>query len=188
MTELGPLAIEPENRPGGLTVLETECIAEIVDHATGEPVAAGEEGELVVTNLGRLGSPLIRYRTGDRVRAQAAGQLPLLSLAGGILGRTDEMITIRGNNLYPSALEDAIRAFFEIAEFRIEVRTEKAMQHVRVEIEPVAGMEVAQADQLAVRVAEEIKNRWHFHADVAAVAPGSLPRFEMKARRFTRVD
>src|SRR5262249_53616559 len=104
MTELGPLAIEPEDRPGGLTVLESDCIVEIIDPATAATVAPGEEGELVVTTLVRTASPLIRYRTGDRVRAalpDSALRTPhsaFLHLAGGILGRTDEMVTIRGNN------------------------------------------------------------------------------------------
>ena len=192
MTELGPLAIEPEDRPGGLTVLETDCIAEIIDPATGSAVAPGEEGELVITNLGRLGSPLIRYRTGDRVRAAAEGPRGLLSspflyLDGGILGRTDEMITIRGNNLYPAALEDAIREFPNVAEFRIELRTVKAMQELRIELEPLAELSETEVAHLMQDVSATIKQRWHFHAEVRPVPSGSLPRFEMKARRFVRV-
>ncbi|HTI51314.1 MAG TPA: AMP-binding protein, partial [Planctomycetaceae bacterium] len=155
MTELGPLAIEPEGRPGGLAVLETECIAEIIDPASGQAVAAGEEGELVITNLGRAGSPLIRYRTGDRVRAESRPAAPgtpyseFLYLPGGILGRTDDMLTIRGNNLYPSALEDAIRGFSDVAEFRIELRTVKAMQHIRIELEPAVNLNADAVSELA---------------------------------------
>ncbi|MSR59753.1 MAG: phenylacetate--CoA ligase family protein [Planctomycetaceae bacterium] len=188
MTELGPLAIATESQPGGLTMLETECIVEIIDPATGRPVPAGEEGELVVTNLGRWGSPLIRYRTGDRVRGQSSPQAPLLFLPGGILGRTDEMLTIRGNNLYPSALEDVIRGSPNVAEFRIELRTVKAMQHVKIEIEPVPGTSRADALQVASGIAESIKSRWHFSAEVVPVESGALPRFETKAKRFHRVD
>jgi phenylacetate-CoA ligase len=187
MTELGPLAIESLDEPGGLYVLETECIAEIIDPATGQAVPAGEEGELVITNLGRVGSPLIRYRTGDRVRAGTpARRSQLFYLAGGILGRTDEMITIRGNNLYPSALEDVIRDFDGVAEFRIELQTIKAMQHVRIEIEPAPALSGSEVVELVDRVGETIKSRWHFQAEVIAVATGTLPRFEMKGRRFVR--
>jgi len=189
MTELGPLAIEPEERPGGLIVLETDCIAEIIDPATGNAVPPGTEGELVITNLGRLGSPLIRYRTGDRVRAaapKAGPDDPFLYLDGGILGRTDDMLTIRGNNLYPSALEDAIREFPHVAEFRIELRTIKAMQELRIELEPVADLSKQSIAHLTQEVSATIKQRWHFHAEITAVPPGSLPRFEMKARRFIR--
>lgn len=111
---------------------------------------------------------------------------PLLFLEGGILGRTDEMITIRGNNLYPAALEDVIRQFDGIAEFRIELRTVKAMQHVKIEIEPGAALGASDIDALVAQIADTIKSRWHFQAEVVAVASGSLPRFEMKGRRFVR--
>lgn len=191
MTELGPLAIESPEEPGGLYVLETECLAEIIDSETGNPVPAGTDGELVITNLGRSGSPLIRYRTGDRVRARGAtaqAGSPFLFLEGGILGRTDDMLTIRGNNLYPSALEGVIRQFDGVAEYRIELRTIKAMQHIRVEVEPVPGLGQESIAQLVSRIAETIKGRWHFQAEVAAVAVGSLPRFEMKGRRFVRSE
>ena len=210
MTELGPLAMESLAEPGGLSVLETECIAEIIDPQSGQPVPAGTEGELVITNLGRVGSPLIRYRTGDRVRAGKeifpplgrGGQggapgdvLPasmfkrshLLFLEGGILGRTDEMLTIRGNNLYPSALEDVIRSFDGIAEFRIELRVVKAMQHVKIEIEPLGALGASDIATLVAQIAETVKNRWHFQAEVIPVSSGSLPRFEMKGRRFVRL-
>ncbi len=194
MTELGPLAIDSLEGPGGLYLLETECIAEVIDAQTGQPIAHGEEGELVITNLGRIGSPLIRYRTGDRVRAGTASHPPssqlrqhLLFLEGGILGRTDEMITIRGNNLYPSALEDVIRQFDGVAEFRIELRDVKAMQHIKIEVEPIPLLEAAAASMLVLQIAETIKGRWHFQAEVVAVEPGSMPRFEMKARRFFRL-
>lgn len=200
MTELGPLAIEVADSPGGLSVLETECIAEIIDPATGRPVTPGEEGELVITNLGRWGSPLIRYRTGDRVRADvrrdaapdqpgnANGELSLLRLEGGILGRLDDMLTIRGNNFYPSALEDIIRQFAAVAEYRIEVRSVKSMQHLKIEIEPLAATEPGDAGGLASQIAALIKDRWNFQAQVVEVPPGSLPRFELKGRRFFRVE
>jgi phenylacetate-CoA ligase len=96
------------------------------------------------------------------------------------------MITIRGNNLYPSALEDVIRDFDGVAEFRIELQTIKSMQHVRIEIEPAPILSGREVTDLVDRVGESIKTRWHFQAEVVAVATGSLPRFEMKGRRFVR--
>ncbi|MGQ0634585.1 MAG: phenylacetate--CoA ligase family protein [Planctomycetaceae bacterium] len=193
MTELGPLAVEPADRPGGLTVLETECIAQIVDPETGDSVADGAEGELVITNLGRTDSPLLRYRTGDRVRAAPRDQSHarfgsnFLHLDGGILGRTDEMLTIRGNNFYPAALEDMLRGFGKVVEFRIELRTIRAMPHLKIAIEPAPDVPALEVQALAERIAGAIKDRWNFHVEVAPAAPGALPRFEMKARRFVRV-
>jgi phenylacetate-CoA ligase len=97
------------------------------------------------------------------------------------------MITIRGNNLYPAALEDVIRQFDGVAEFRVELRTARAMQHVRIEIEPVPSLDVGAVSQLVGRIGEIIKARWHFQAEVVVVPTGSLPRFEMKGRRFVRL-
>jgi phenylacetate-CoA ligase len=191
MTEIGSLAAECVENPAGLHVLETECIAEIVDPETGEPVRPGREGELVITNLGRAGSPLLRYRTGDLVRADAApcpcGR-ELLRLGGGILGRTDDMITIRGNNIYPSRLEEILREFPEIAEYRIEVTTVRSMNHLRIEIEPAeaASGSGSSGEGLAVRVGRLIRDRLNFQAEVVTVASGTLPRFELKGRRFVR--
>jgi phenylacetate-CoA ligase len=96
------------------------------------------------------------------------------------------MITIRGNNLYPSALEDVIRACDGVAEFRVEFQTIKAMQHVRIEIEPAPALSGSEVAKLVDHVGETIKSRWHFQAEVVGVETGSLPRFEMKGRRFVR--
>ncbi len=96
------------------------------------------------------------------------------------------MITIRGNNLYPSALEDVIRACDGVAEYQIELQTMKAMQHIRIQIEPAPALSGGEVRDLLDRVGETIKSRWHFQAEVIAVATGSLPRFEMKGRRFVR--
>lgn len=208
MTELGALAVECVESPGGLHVLETECIAEVVDPNTFEPVEPGGIGELVVTNLGRTGSPLIRYRTGDLVKADphpcACGRA-LLRLDGGVLGRADEMLTIRGNNVFPSSIEAILREFEDVTEYRITVETRRAMQHVIIEIEPngstlaevSASVQAhggvldtdalpAEAPQLVRRVGRAIKDRLNFQAEIIAVPPGTLPRFEMKGRRFVR--
>ncbi|MFN9975444.1 MAG: phenylacetate--CoA ligase family protein, partial [Phycisphaerae bacterium] len=103
---------------------ETECIAEIVHPETLQPVNHGEIGELVITNLGRIGSPLIRYRTRDLVRASVAEDpagRKLTWLEGGILGRSDDMVIVRGNNVFPSSIEAVVREFAEVAEYRIDV-------------------------------------------------------------------
>jgi len=190
MTELGSLAAECREAPGGVHVLEGECIAEIIDPETGKEVAAGGTGELVVTNLGRAGSPLFRYRTGDLVEADArpcACGRALLRLKGGILGRVDDMFVIRGNNVYPSAIEAILRGFDDVAEYRIEVQTERAMSQLRVEIEPQANVAAQGGSaRLASAVQRELSARLNFQPEVAAVAPGSLPRFELKGRRFVR--
>lgn len=179
MTEIGPLAIECPENPSGLHIVEDDYFAEVIDPKTGQPVPAGELGELVLTNLGRLGSPLLRYRTGDLVRVDRepcpCGR-SWMRLAGGILGRTDDMITIRGNNVYPSALENVIRRFANIVEYRITIDRATSLAEMRIEIEATP--------ETAAKLTDSIRDELMFRAEVMTVAPGTLPRFEMKAKRI----
>src|SRR6516225_8313771 len=141
MTEIGPVAIECPDGPSGLHILEDEYFAEVIEVGPAAPAVRlagpGQVGELVLTNLGRLGSPLIRYRTGDLVRVDST-PCPCgrkwTRLAGGILGRTDDMIAIRGNNFYPSALENVLRKFSEIVEYRVELDTSSPLAELRIEV------------------------------------------------------
>jgi phenylacetate-CoA ligase len=188
MTEMGAVSFECLEAPGGVHVNETDFIAEVIDPATGQPVPDGKTGELVLTNLGRWGSPLIRYRTNDQVRMTrekcSCGRW-FGRLEGGILGRMDDMFTVRGNNVFPTALEGVIRRFPEVAEFRVEISNGDALTEIRVDVEPVAS---ASADGAALvgRVAHAIQDSLNFRAQVTAVACGTLPRYEMKAKRFVK--
>lgn len=128
MTEVGPVTHECPAQPGVLHVVEPAFYAEIIDTKTGGAVAPGATGELVLTTLGRTGSPLMRYRTGDLVKAQvrAEGEACVcgrhsLALDGGILGRVDDMIVVRGVNVYPTAVESIVREFTEVVEYRVRV-------------------------------------------------------------------
>lgn len=201
MTEIGPVSFECDPRPGGLHVNETEYIAEVIDPETLQPLSEdgasesgspGElSGELVLTNLGRWGSPLIRYRTGDQVRLVrsttpcACGRW-FARLEGGILGRIDDMFIVRGNNVFPTAVEAVIRRFPEVAEFRLTVTEGSPLTQVKLEIEPPAGTDPRAAGSLAARVAAAVQQSLSFRAEVTAVQPGALPRFELKAKRFVR--
>lgn len=190
MTEMGSLGIESPEDPASLLMLEAECIAEILDPQTHQPVATGELGELVVTNLGRWGAPVIRYRTGDLVRAattpNACGR-SLLRLEGGILGRADDMLTIRGNNVFPSSVEAVLREFEEIVEFQVLISERKEMLHLTIEIEPRPELEAGMIDPFLKKLHRTIKDRLNFQAELKIVEPESLPRFELKGRRFHRV-
>jgi phenylacetate-CoA ligase len=190
MTEIASLAIESEDRPGGMYLLETECIGEILNPDTLNPVAAGEIGELVITNLGRLGSPLIRYRTRDLVQQSTdpdpAGR-QLTWLEEGILGRSDDMVIVRGNNVFPSSIEAVVREIDTVAEFRIDVRTVRAMTEMTVTVEPVPEAAENTA-ALMNQVSEALRQRLGFSVQVAVAAPGELPRFELKGRRLFREE
>jgi phenylacetate-CoA ligase len=182
MTEIGPVAVEADDQPRQMYLLESEYHAEVVDPTTGAAVPDGEVGELVLTNLGRTGSPLIRYRTGDLVRvvtdADPSGR-PWRRLDGGILGRADDMIQVRGNNVYPSAIEAIVRRFPNVAEYRLFVDRSNPLADLRLEIEPANGDGIALADAIGRAVRAELL----FRVDVTPTPPGSLPRFELKARR-----
>ena len=178
MTEMGAYGYECAEQ-AGLHVNEAEFIAEILDPTTGRPA---DEGELVLTNLGRIGSPVIRYRTGDRVRGAAApcpcGRT-FLRLEGGILGRLDDMLIVRGVNVFPSAIEGIVRRFHAVDEFQIEVFRAGHLDELRVLVE-LDDAAVERAVQDALRVGLGIR------VDVSRVPPRSLPRFELKARRVVR--
>jgi phenylacetate-CoA ligase len=184
MTEIGSLGIECAENPAGLHLLETECVAEVLEPVSGSPLPPGQTGELVLTNLGRWGSPLLRYRTGDLVRIDPCGcpcGRTWVRLEGGILGRTDDMIYVRGNNLYPSALEAVIRRFAEVAEYRVHVEQAESLPVLRIEVEPLPS---ALPNGLAERISRAIRDELLFRAEVATVPAGTLPRFEMKAKRI----
>ncbi|MBX3648172.1 MAG: AMP-binding protein [Rhodocyclaceae bacterium] len=182
-TEVGAHSFECEAQPGGTHLIEGEYIAEILDPATGQPVAEGERGELVITNLGRTGFPIIRYRTGDVVRTTTqrcvCGRTSL-RFEGGIIGRADDMVTVRGVNVYPAGVENILRKFAEVDEFRITVNKQRQMDEMDVEVELCEG-----ADPNVVHaIAERLDTMLSFRPRVHFVARNVLPRFELKAKRF----
>jgi len=184
-TEVGPTGFSCATRDG-VHLIEREFVVEI--RAEDGTVADEGEGELVLTNLGRWGSPAIRYRTGDRVRAVRGAcrcGRTLVKLEGGILGRVDDMLIVRGVNVFPSALEGVVRRFADVVEFRIEAYTERGMEELRCTVEPRAGVD---GNGLARAVGDAIHRDIGVRAEIVIAAPGGLPRFEQKARRFTRRD
>ena len=179
MTELGPTGFSCSQRDG-IHLIESEFIFEVLD-ADGHPSV---EGELVATNLGRWGMPLIRYRTGDRVkvsREQCSCGSAFLKLLGGIQGRVDDMFTVRGVNLFPSQVEDIVRRYPEVVEFVIERRRERHMDEVSLLIEAV-GAEFS-TDRLEADLRQALGVRLPCHV----VERGTLPRSELKARRIRQV-
>jgi len=200
-TELGPWGFG-DSQGAGLQVIETEFFAEFLPWAPAVSKWSAEDGgisrsdrdlaensfaspevvfppspthELVLTPLGRFGSPLIRYRTGDLVRpvCDAHG---FVRLEGGILGRRDAMWVIRGVNIYPGSVETILRSECGVREFQVRAVRRGALDQLEVDVEPgsIAPQQIAQIlhARLALRV------------DVREVAEGSLPRSEGKAKRF----
>ena len=185
LTEVGPMSFECWEAPGFLDVNEAEYICEVLDQITGEPVADGESGELVVTNLGRSASPVIRYRTGDIVVRRSepcrCGRT-WARLEGGIVSRADDMVNVRGVNVYPSAIEAVVRRFAEIGEFRSTVSRSAAMRTLTIDIE--VALAAGDRAAFAARVSHQVREALGLSVSVQLMEVGSLPRFEMKARRL----
>ncbi len=183
-SEVGPHSFECQPQPGATHAIDTEFIVEAIRPGTGEPAAPGEDGELVITNLGRIGFPVLRYRTGDLVRIDDSpcpcGRT-FTRFAGGVIGRADDMVVVRGVNIYPSAVENLLRSYAEVEEFRVTIARRREMSAVLLEIECRGGVA---GDEVGRRVAADFVAKLGMHAEVTAVAQGTLPRFEMKARRF----
>ncbi len=179
MTELGPTGFSCSQRDG-IHGVESEFIFEVLDSA-GRPAT---EGELVATNLGRWGMPLVRYRTGDRVelsREPCSCGSPFLKLVGGIRGRVDDMFTVRGVNLYPSQIEDIVRGHPQITQFVIEHRRVREMDEVTLLVE-VTGEDPTQRLEMDLRQALGVR------LGCKIVQTGTLPRSELKSKRIVRVS
>jgi len=179
-TEVGPHGFSCAARDG-VHINESEFIVEVIG-ADGEVRDEGD-GELVLTNLGRWCMPVIRYRTGDRVHATrgtcSCGRT-LVKLVGGIAGRVDDMVTVRGVNVFPSAIEAIVRRFDEVGEYRVELARVREMDELRCIVEAPADV--------AERVGGAIHRELGIRCLVESVAPGTLPRFEMKAKRFNKTN
>jgi phenylacetate-CoA ligase len=165
---------------GGLHLAEEDFVCEILNPLTGEPVTAGALGELVVTSLERRGFPVIRYRTGDIVRAadQACPDgHPGRWLQAGIIGRADDMVVIRGMNVFPSSIEETLREFAGVGEFRITFYTDpRAMDEIKVEVEISDPSEVREMQS-------RLRQRLGLRVRIVPLKPGILPAHDGKARR-----
>ena len=187
-TEVGAFGFQCAAQPEAIHVNEDEFIAEVIDPLTGAASKEGEQGELIITNLGRVGSPVIRYRTGDLV-APSREACPcgrgFLLLRGGVLGRVDDMVIVRGVNVFPSAIESVIRDFSEIEEFRVEVYERQEMREIKLVLEPKSAE--YSITGLREQVSRRMRERIGLRPEIELVSPGTLPRFELKAKRFFKL-
>ncbi len=181
---LGPgIAQERADAPGALTVWEDAFLPEIVDPVTGAPLPDGEPGELVFTSLSKEAVPIIRYRTGDLSRLTVpVGDVPMRRMDR-ITGRSDDMLIIRGVNIFPRQIEELIVSEPGLSpHYRIDVTRTGAMDCLAVTCEALAhdeSVHVRARETLAVRM----KSRYGLNAEIVIVLPGTLMRSEGKAKR-----
>jgi phenylacetate-CoA ligase len=173
MTEVGPVTYECPAEPGVLHVMEDAFYAEVIDD------------ELILTTLRRPGSPLLRYRTGDVVSAERRSPCACgteeLSLLGGILGRKDDMTVIRGVNVFPSAIEEIVRSADGIEEYRVELFSRNDQAQMKVLIESPGG------DAVCRDLERRFQQALFLRIPVELATAGSLPRYEMKAKRWVKL-
>ena len=175
-TEIGPWGYAGADGTG-LHIVESEFLAEFESVETKQPASEGQLSELIITTLGRVGAPLIRYRTGDLVKPcwRKEGN-QFVFLQGGVLGRTDDMLVIRGVNIFPSAIEQILCSFPEVGEYRMTAYKNGAMDAIKLEVE----------DRLddPDRITQALQLGLGLNVAVEVVEAGRLPRFEAKGKRF----
>lgn len=186
-TEAGAWAFDCQAQTGAIHLNEAEFIFEVIDPDSGDSLEEGRRGELVITNLGRAGMPVLRYRTGDLVELITepcpCGR-QFARIKGGVLGRADDMIIVRGVNLYPSAIDDLIRSLPVIAEYEVNIHRVAGMDDltVRIETQNAGSFEGA-----ARELTRAFRAQYSIRVNVEQALSGSLPRYEFKARRFKRM-
>jgi phenylacetate-CoA ligase len=181
MTEVGPVSYGVPEEPGLLRLMHDAYFCEVLRPGTNVPVAPGAQGELVLSTLGRAACPLLRYRTGDLVQPAAIpGEDPAaFALAGGILGRVDDMVIVRGVNLYPSSVDAAVRAVPGVREYRVEIDKRGTLPEVTIQFEAADP-----ADDPTHELAQHLRAAFQMRIGVQRLPAGTLPTFEMKARRW----
>lgn len=178
-TEVGAWGVMCEPQ-AGVHLNENEFICEVLDPETGNPADAGE---LIITNLGRIGMPVIRYRTGDYVKLKSApcecGQESRV-LDGGVTGRLDDALIIRGLNVYPATIENIILKFPEVQEFAVRIYSTETFNELEIQIESTNP----DPTDTVTAVTTAIRDALGLRAVVKSVPLGTLPRYELKSKRF----
>jgi phenylacetate-CoA ligase len=192
MTEGGTVEMfECIEDPGGMHMIESDYIEEVLDAETLKPVDYGQEGVRVMTSLGREGLPILRYWTNDLVVRSPASECSCGRswdlYRGGILGRLDESKKIRGISFAPAMVEDVVRRFDEIVEYQMLLETIGGLDTLVIHIEPREDVPEDRYEELRQRFAVETKRALSIAAKVEVAPPGLLPRYEMRASRFRDV-
>lgn len=190
LTEIFPLGGNCRHSTS-LHIASDMAAIEIVDPDTGQPLPRGEIGEVVVTNLVGDSQPLLRYRTRDIARIATSEACACgftgTRLEGAVLGRVDDMIWFRGANVFPSAVEAAVRSIPELCdEFQIEISEESQLPKLCVRVEACSGPNEADLESLRTRVAEALREAIRVAATVEILPRGTLPRPDAR-RKVQRV-
>lgn len=181
---IGPgVAQECVETKDGLTIWEDHFYPEIIDPDTGEVLPDGEEGELVITSLTKEALPVIRYRTRDITRLLPGTARTMRRIAR-VTGRSDDMLIIRGVNVYPSQIEHELMKVDGLSpHYQLHKHTEGTMATLTVRVEAATAVDEVEAARLSGLAQHQIKSMVGVTAGVEVVAPGQVPRSEGKAQR-----
>ena len=181
---IGPgVACEFVETKDGPTIWEDHFYPEVVDPESGAPVAEGEPGELVFTSLTKEAMPVIRYRTRDLTRLQAGSASTMRRMAK-ITGRSDDMLIVRGVNLFPSQVEEQILRDEALSgHYVIELSRTGALDDLRVRVEARVVLDVHAEGRSREELARRLKGMCGLSAEIEIAAPGGVERSMGKARR-----
>ncbi len=181
---MGPgVACEFVESKDGPTIWEDHFYPEIVDPKTGQPVAEGGEGELVFTSLTKEAMPVIRYRTRDLTRLMPGSMTAMRRMAK-ITGRSDDMLIVRGVNLFPSQVEEQILRDPALSgHYQIGLTRAGALDEMLIRVEVRGGLDEGASDRSAQELARRLKGMCGLSAEVEIAAPGAVERSMGKARR-----
>ncbi len=170
----------------GVHINEMNTFTWAMDPATGKEVAEGEVGENIVTSVANTSQVLLNYRSHDLVRLRLSCPCgrTWAKLDGTVLGRTDHMVTLRGTNVYPTAVQNVLAATPGVSSFYELVLTRgQGGDVMTVRFEPVAEVPEAERDALGHALGERIRSALGVRLEVEPLAPGALPRYDAKSRR-----
>jgi phenylacetate-CoA ligase len=184
--------VQHQGRRKMLHALEHRLLFEVIDPETGRHVGSGEEGELVVTTLTRTATPLIRFRMGDKVVYQGHAECdcgrPFAGIQAGTVARYDDMIKIKGQNVWPEAVDAAVFSFREVEEYKATVFIDAEGREtviVQYEIKPTTAVSDAHRSALPEKLQAHVRQRVGITIQFIEAAHDSLPRYEFKTRRWT---
>jgi phenylacetate-CoA ligase len=188
VTDVGTMIWAECRQMVGGHLAEDSVICEVLDVDSGEPVAPGEVGELVFTDVVTKGAPLLRYKVNDLTRIDeercACGRT-LARMPDGILGRADDMLTVRAANVYPSAIDEIVKSFEEIrGEYQVVIDKPRDLDVMTLRLERAGELSDEAERELVGRIDQRVKMAFGSRAEIEILDPGTLPTFVYKAKRI----
>lgn len=186
MTEIGPVSYQCPVNETRQHIMESSYFIEIIDPIKKTPLEFGETGELVITTLRRFGSPLIRYCTGDIIKTHPritcdCGSSDLF-FEGGVLSRVDDMVIVRGVNVYPSSIDDIIHEIEDVSDYRAHIITSNTLTQINIDIE--LKSETIDNTTVINKLRLALGTRYPLKFNLSLLKPGTLERGEFKTKKW----